>query len=172
MNSSPPGSSVLRIFLARTLEWVAIPYSRESSRPKDQTHISCVPCIGCDCALAGSLLSCSDRAGQPSQGILSPGQRLGLLFATSSLPPLELSALKPCYLCLQTPSRVSPCSQHLLLSSLGLLPSCVLLNFAFIHLLFKALILFHSYFIFFCSSQTPLHTITNPFSVFKAPPGH
>jgi len=169
MNCSSPGSSVLRIFMARILEWVAIPYSRESSRPKDQTRISCVPCIGCDC---GSLLSCSDRAGQPSQGILSPGQRLGLLFATSSLPPLELSALKPGYLCLQTPSRVSPCSQHLLLSSLGLLPSRVLLNFAFIHLLFKALILFHSYFIFFCSSQTPLHPITNPFSVFKAPPGH
>ena len=32
MNSSPPGSSVHGILLARMLEWVAIPYSRESSQ--------------------------------------------------------------------------------------------------------------------------------------------
>ena len=132
--------------------WSRLPFPTPGNLPDPRIKpISCVSCTGCDC---GSLLSCSDRAGQPSQGILSPGQRPGLLFA-ASLPPLELSALiKPCSLCLQTPSRVSPCSEYLLLSSLGLLPSRVLLNVAFIHLLFKALILFHSYFIFFCSSQT------------------
>ena len=32
-----PGSSVHEIFQARILEWVAIPFSRESSRPKVQT---------------------------------------------------------------------------------------------------------------------------------------
>ena len=31
MDYSPPGSSVHGIFQARILEWVAIPYSRESS---------------------------------------------------------------------------------------------------------------------------------------------
>ena len=35
---SPPGSSVLQ---ARVLEWVAMPLSRGSSRPRDQTRVSC-----------------------------------------------------------------------------------------------------------------------------------
>ena len=38
-------SSVHGILLARILEWVAIPFSRESSQPRDQTHISWVSCI-------------------------------------------------------------------------------------------------------------------------------
>ena len=42
----PPGSSVYGIFQARTLEWVATYYSRESSRPWNQTSVSCVSCIG------------------------------------------------------------------------------------------------------------------------------
>ena len=43
---SLPGSSVHGIFQARVLAWVAISYSRGSSRPRDQTCISCVSCIG------------------------------------------------------------------------------------------------------------------------------
>ena len=43
---SPPGSSVHGIFQARVPEWVAISYSRGSSRPTDQTHVSCVSCTG------------------------------------------------------------------------------------------------------------------------------
>ena len=35
MNCSPPGSFVLVIFQARILEWVAIPFSMGSSRPRD-----------------------------------------------------------------------------------------------------------------------------------------
>ena len=46
MGCNPPGSSVCGIFQARTLEWVTICYSRESSRPRDQTHASYVSCIG------------------------------------------------------------------------------------------------------------------------------
>ena len=42
---SPPGSSVHRILQARILEWIAIPFSRESSQPRDRTHVSCVSCI-------------------------------------------------------------------------------------------------------------------------------
>ena len=37
MNYSPPGSSVHGILQARTLEWAAIPFSRESAPPRDQT---------------------------------------------------------------------------------------------------------------------------------------
>ena len=35
MDCSPPGSSVVGIFQARTLEWVAIPFSTGSSLPRD-----------------------------------------------------------------------------------------------------------------------------------------
>ena len=45
-NYSLPGSSIYGIFQARILEWVAISYSRGSSRPRDPTGISCVSCIG------------------------------------------------------------------------------------------------------------------------------
>ena len=40
------GSSVHGISQARVLEWVAISFSRESSRSRDQTHISCSSCTG------------------------------------------------------------------------------------------------------------------------------
>ena len=39
--SSPPGSSVHGILQARILEWVAMPFSRGSSRPRDQTRVLC-----------------------------------------------------------------------------------------------------------------------------------
>ena len=39
---SPPGSSVHGILQARTLEWVAISFSRGSSQPRDQAYISCI----------------------------------------------------------------------------------------------------------------------------------
>ena len=37
-----PGSSVPGILWARILEWVAIPFSRGSSRPRNQTLVSCI----------------------------------------------------------------------------------------------------------------------------------
>ena len=40
MDCSLPGSSVNGILQARILEWVAIPFSRGSSRPRDQTWVS------------------------------------------------------------------------------------------------------------------------------------
>ena len=42
MDCSPPGSSIHRIFLARALEWVASPFSRGSSQPRDPTWVSCI----------------------------------------------------------------------------------------------------------------------------------
>ena len=36
MSYSPPGSSVLGVLQARPLEWVAVPFSRGSSPPRDQ----------------------------------------------------------------------------------------------------------------------------------------
>ena len=39
---SPPGSSVHEIRQAKVLEWVAIPFSRGSSQPRDRTCASCL----------------------------------------------------------------------------------------------------------------------------------
>ena len=42
MNCSQPGSCVHGILQARILEWVAIPFSRGSSWPRDGTLVSCI----------------------------------------------------------------------------------------------------------------------------------
>ena len=42
MNCSPPGSSVHEILQARIWDWVAIPFSRESSQPRDWIRVSCI----------------------------------------------------------------------------------------------------------------------------------
>ena len=39
---NPPGFPVHRILQAKILEWVAISFSRGSSRPKDQSQVSCI----------------------------------------------------------------------------------------------------------------------------------
>ena len=41
MDCSPRGSSVHEILQARILEWVTMPSSKGSSRPRDQTQVSC-----------------------------------------------------------------------------------------------------------------------------------
>ena len=45
IDGSPPGSSVPGILQARTLEWVAISFSRGSSWPRDWTCVYCASCI-------------------------------------------------------------------------------------------------------------------------------
>ena len=42
MVCSPPGSTVYVILQARILEWFALPSSRASSWPRDQTPVSCI----------------------------------------------------------------------------------------------------------------------------------
>ena len=42
IDCSLSGFSVLGIFQARVLEWVAISFSRGSSRPRDWTQVSCI----------------------------------------------------------------------------------------------------------------------------------
>jgi len=46
LDCSPPGSSVHGILQARILEWVTMPSSKGSSKPRDQTRGSFVSCIG------------------------------------------------------------------------------------------------------------------------------
>ena len=45
MDCSPPGSSVYGLLQTRILEWVAIPFSKGSSRPRNQTFTSYVSCM-------------------------------------------------------------------------------------------------------------------------------
>ena len=61
---SPPGSSVHGILQARILEWVAISFSRGSSRPRDRTCISCIDrqilhCLNHEESLCLLVQSCS-----------------------------------------------------------------------------------------------------------------
>ena len=42
MNCRLPGFSVHGILQVRILEWVAVPFSRGSSQPRDQTMVSCI----------------------------------------------------------------------------------------------------------------------------------
>ena len=46
MDCNPPGFSVHGILQARILKWVANPFSRGPSRPRDQTHVSYFSCTG------------------------------------------------------------------------------------------------------------------------------
>ena len=42
MDYNPPGSTVHGILQAGVLEWVAIPFCKGSSLPRDQTRVSCI----------------------------------------------------------------------------------------------------------------------------------
>ena len=59
MDCSPPGSSVHGILQARILGWVATPFSRGSSWPRDQAHIS---------QLAGGFLTTEPSGKQQNGG--------------------------------------------------------------------------------------------------------
>ena len=69
MDCSLPGCSIHRILQARILEWVAKPFSRGSSWPRDQTRISCT---------AGRFLT-ADPPGKPKIQILLPNKGINTL---------------------------------------------------------------------------------------------
>ena len=54
MDRNPPGSSVHGILQARILEWVAILFSRGSSRPRDRTRVSALQADALPSQLLGS----------------------------------------------------------------------------------------------------------------------
>ena len=71
---SPASSSVWRdvhgIFQSRTLEWVAIPFSRGSSQPRDRPQVSCIagelePCLLYPLVWPGGLRWCLEPLGRP-----------------------------------------------------------------------------------------------------------
>ena len=98
MDCSLPGSSLHGILQAGVLEWVAISFSRGSSRPRDWTCVSCSSCIGrqvlyhyttgeaCTVAYVLEIFTCSQ----------SPwfGQNL-FPFVWNTFPPPQLPACSP-----------------------------------------------------------------------------
>ena len=70
MDCSPPGCSVHWILKARILEWIAMPSSRESSQPGDQTCVSWVSCI------TGNSLSLGHSRSPPTKHHLPPTRAL------------------------------------------------------------------------------------------------
>ena len=64
MNYSTPGSSVHGILQARVLEWVAMPFSRRFSRPKERTHVFHICCTGRQ--VLGSVMAYSQFPGSVS----------------------------------------------------------------------------------------------------------
>ena len=79
MDCSLSGSSVHGISQARILEWVAISFSRESSQPRDQTHISCI---------AGGFFT-TEPPGKPRDQLLSPKPKHQPGFPSLIFPSLQ-----------------------------------------------------------------------------------
>ena len=83
MDCSQPGSSVHGILQARILEWVAMPSSRGSPQPRDQTQVFCTA--------GDSLLS--EPQEKPYSSMLSHFSRVRLCatpWSVSSQAPLSL----------------------------------------------------------------------------------
>ena len=63
MDCSLPSSSVLGIFQATILEWVAISYSRRSPQSRNQIFISCICLLHWQIIESGLYAKCSTRPG-------------------------------------------------------------------------------------------------------------
>ena len=68
IDCSPPDSSVHGISQARTLEWVAVSFSRDSFQPRNWPQVSCISCI------AGGFFT-TEPTGKPLCWILSQGRQ-------------------------------------------------------------------------------------------------
>ena len=92
MDCSPPGSRVHGILQARILKWIAIPFSRGSSQPRDWTQVSCI---------AGGFFTIWDTreaSVMPINPFLPQWSKLRFNFCIYSI--LHIHALLLCYLSL------------------------------------------------------------------------
>ena len=101
MDYSPPGSSAHGILQARMLEWVAISFSRESSRPRDRTQVSHITEWVSEVAQSCSSLWDPMHCSLPGFSIHGISQARILKWVANSCAQMPL-ALKTDYL-------VSPC---------------------------------------------------------------
>ena len=91
MDCSPQGSSVHGILQARTLEQVAISFSRGSSQPKDWTWVSCI---------AGNFFTiwATREAPQAFKGTSIAALALGLIQPHCESVPILESVLKSVFI--------------------------------------------------------------------------
>ena len=96
MDCSLPVSSLHGIFQASILEWVAMPSSRGSSRPRDRTGVSCVSCI-----VSGYSLPLSHQ-GSPYSTSMCPDTmhsfRFSVYVTSSQSSPASQPSPAPSYL--------------------------------------------------------------------------
>ena len=78
---SLPGYSVHGILQATVLEWVATPFSRGSSQPRDQTWVSCI---------AGRFFTIWAKVGD-NNGIVSKNQRKSFMCSDMERYPEEVA---------------------------------------------------------------------------------
>ena len=78
VDCGPPGSSVHGILQPKILEWIAMPSSRGSSQPRDQTHVSC------SSSVAGKFFA-AEPPGKPSPDLRGPLTSLTFFMTISSL---------------------------------------------------------------------------------------
>ena len=76
MDGSPPASSVHGILQARILEWFAFPFSRGSSRSRDQTQFSHIAGRRFDLCTTKEALSYPELLQPESQASLGQGADL------------------------------------------------------------------------------------------------
>ena len=88
MDCSLPDSSVHGIFQAIVLEWIAISFSRGSSRPKDRTWVSCIVdrCFTVVLIISFSMIFCVLCV---CRRALYKTQMLYIILGTWFLPPLH-----------------------------------------------------------------------------------
>ena len=114
---NPPGSSAHGIFQARILEWVAISYSRGSSRPMDWTQVSRVSRITRRILYQFSSVQSLSRvrlsatpwipARQASLSITNSRNSLILTSIESVMPSSHLILCRPLLILPQIPPRIS-----------------------------------------------------------------
>ena len=82
VDCSPPGYSIHGILQARILEWIAISFSRGSSRPRDRTQVSCIASrrfnlwATSEGLVVKSLLKCAPDAEDSCGGSIEPQWKL------------------------------------------------------------------------------------------------
>ena len=129
MNCSLPDSSVHGIFQARILKWVAIPFSRVSFQPRNQTCISYISCISGQVLYLGSLRSRERCYKVYSQNSPSGSQFFSPLILTSYLRedrPRQRGEMSPwcthrgadpdCALCVAVSTSVSVLNSGMILA--------------------------------------------------------
>ena len=99
----PMDCTVHRILQARILEWVTFPFSRGSSQPRDQTHVSCI---------AGRFFTSWATREAPGQMCICDSVLFLMLFPLFKITFPIFSCWTDCYSYLKTQFKMWTTLQH------------------------------------------------------------